>query len=327
MNKYKGMKISRYILVVIGLMLSINSNGQVRFFFKDGITNGPLREKMESNVTQLLTEIDRSGRYNEKMNLSNIQMEEEAKSRLYALCEDLTIVNDKVLNLSSCLEDYQGYQIREIPVVVTPKDSPENPSNRELTISLNKNGIITGVRLAWEFEEGKNSIMKKGSNISDTRERLEILKWVEDFRCYYNEKNLKALNQIYSDDALIITGSVVKSQMHSADFNKLIENNVNYKIQSKEQYINKLAQIFKRNQRISVEFDNIEVKRHGARPHVYGVTLRQKWNSGIYKDEGWLFLLWDFNNPEYPQIYVRTWQPGDTDKDDLPNVYSFPYSN
>ena len=308
-------------------MISINLKSQVRFVFKDGIGNGSLKEKMESNVSQLLTEFNKSGFSHSNINLSNIQMEDEAKSRLNALCEDLNMVCEKVFNQSSCLEDYQGYQIRQIPVIVSPKESPENQSIRELTISLNKNGIITGVRLAWEMEEGVNKIMNNSSKVSDTRERLEILKWVEDFRCYYNEKNIKALRQIYSDDALIITGSVIMTQKHSADFNKMIENNVSYKVQSKEQYLNKLSQIFAANKRINVEFDSIEVRRHGSKPHIYGVTLRQKWQSGAYKDSGWLFLLWDFNNPEYPQIYVRTWQPADISKEDLPNVYSFPYSN
>ena len=321
------MKTIKYILLFIGLMVSINLKSQVRFVFKDGIGNGPHKERMESNVSQLLTEINRAGFSNTNINLSNIQMEDEAKSRLNALCEDMNMVCEKVFNQSSCLEDYQGYQIRQIPVIISPKESPENQSIRELTISLNKNGIITGVRLAWEMEEGVNKIMNNSSKVSDARERLEILKWVEDFRCYYNEKNLKALRQIYSDDALIITGSVILTQKHSADFNKMIENNVSYKVQSKEQYLNKLSQIFAANKRINVEFDSIEVRRHGSKPHIYGVTLRQKWQSGSYKDCGWLFLLWDFNNPEYPQIYVRTWQPADISKEDLPNVYSFPYSN
>lgn len=307
-------------------MISLNVESQVMFSFKDGIGNGALKGKMESNISQLLTEINRAGFSNTKLNLSNIQMEEEAKSRLNALCEDLNIVCDKVFNQSSCLEDYQGYQIRQIPVIISPKETPSDKKIRELTISLNKNGIITGVRLAWETEEGITTVLKN-SAVADARERLEILKWVEDFRCYYNEKNLKALSQIYSDDALIITGSVVLSQKRSSDFTKALENNVNYKVQSKEQYLSKLGQIFKSNQRIYVEFDSIEVRRHGSRPHIYGVTLRQKWNSGAYKDSGWLFLLWDFNNPEYPQIYVRTWQPIDIRKEDMPNVYSFPYSN
>jgi len=38
------------------------------------------------------------------------------------------------------------------------------------------------------------------------------------------------------------------------------------------------------------------------------VTLHQSWRSSTYNDDGWLFLLWDFNDEEHPQILVRTWQ-------------------
>ena len=42
---------------------------------------------------------------------------------------------------------------------------------------------------------------------------------------------------------------------------------------------------------------------------IYGVTLRQKYDSDTYSDDGYLFLLWDFRNPSMPKIHVRTWQP------------------
>ncbi len=38
------------------------------------------------------------------------------------------------------------------------------------------------------------------------------------------------------------------------------------------------------------------------------MTLHQSWRSSTYNDDGWLFLLWDFNDEEHPQILVRTWQ-------------------
>lgn len=317
----------RILCGFIMMLTSLCIQAQVTFSFKDGISDGELKSNMESNVTLLLTALNKASIYKEPLNLSNVQIESEASSRLSALCENLTITCDRVSNHQSCLQDYQGYQIREIPVQVQPKDGSEEQKYRELTISLNKAGIITGVRLAWEMEEGVVSILKKSSTVTDTRERLEILKWVEDFRCYYNEKNLHALGQIYSEDALIITGSVVMQQKRSADFHKMLEGNVSYKVQSKQEYLNKLASVFKNNRKIDVKFDNIEVQRHGSKPHLYGVTLRQQWTSGSYHDEGWLFLMWDFNNPDYPQIYVRTWQPLGVDKEGRPNVYSFPYSN
>ena len=174
---------------------------------------------------------------------------------------------------------------------------------------MNKSGVITGVRPAWELKEDVAKIMTNSNGVADARQRREILKWVEDFRCYYNERNIKALNQVYSDDALIITGSVVTQRKVQGDGGVRMEQKVNYTVQSKQQYIAKLQNIFKRNRRINVEFDHISVVMHGSKENIYGVTLHQKWQTNSYKDEGWLFLLWDFNDPEHPQIHVRTWQP------------------
>ena len=70
-----------------------------------------------------------------------------------------------------------------------------------------------------------------------------------------------------------------------------------------------LAAVFKANKRINVLFDEIKVARHPAKEDFYGVTLKQGWQSDNYSDIGYLFLLWDFTNPDAPQIHVRTWQP------------------
>lgn len=299
------------ITLLIVILFGFDCNAQVTFKFSAGTINaGTLKNKMESNISALLTEINRAGNSRSNLDLSQINMESAAKTRLTALWEDARFVCDKPTNISKCLNDFQGYQVRAIPITMKPSDSSYNGSvDRELTISLNKNGVITGVRPAWELQEDVSKIMFSPNGVGDTRQRREILKWVEDFRCYYNEKNIKALNQVYSDDALIITGSVVTQRKNGGDSGVRMEQKVKYTVQSKEQYINKLTQIFKNNRRINVEFDHISVVMHGAKPNIYGVTLHQKWQTSSYSDEGWLFLLWDFNDPEKPQIHVRTWQP------------------
>lgn len=294
----------------MALLWGLDCAAQVTFKFSAGtIDAGTLKTKMENNISALLTEIDRAGKAGSDLNLSQINMEPAAKTRLSALWEDARFVCDKSSNISKCLNDFQGYQVRAIPITMKPLDSSyEGSLSRELTISLSKSGVITGVRPAWELQEDVSKIMFSPGGVADTRQRREILKWVEDFRCYYNEKNLQALNQIYSDDALIITGSVVTQRANKGDGVRL-EQNVKYTVQSKEQYINKLSRIFKNNRRVNVEFDHISVVMHGAKKNIYGVTLHQKWQTNSYNDEGWLFLLWDFNDPEQPQIHVRTWQP------------------
>lgn len=307
------MKLHKFFILLLVLICPFHCMARVTFQFSAGsIESGSLKTKMENNISELLTEINRAGSQGTTLNLSSISMEPEAKIRLNALWNEAShFVCDRETNISRCLNDYQGYQVRAIPITMKPIDSSYAQSiNRELTISLNKNGVITGVRPAWELQEDVSKIMQDANGVADTRMRREILKWVEDFRCYYNERNIKALNQIYSDDALIITGSVVMQKKMHGDIGLRYDQKVNYTVQSKEQYITKLARIFKNNSRINVEFDHISVVMHPAKPNIYGVTLHQKWQTSSYSDEGWLFLLWNFNDPERPQIHIRTWQPG-----------------
>ncbi len=304
------MKPIKLLILILAMLCRFNGMAEVTFKFAGGtIEAGALKTRMENNISALLSEINRAGNSGGTLNLSAINIEAEAKNRLIALWEDSHFVCDKSTNISKCLNDVQGFQVRAIPITMKPTDPSFDQSlNRELTISLSKSGVITGVRPAWELQEDVSRILFSPGGVADTRQRREILKWVEDFRCYYNEKNIKALNQIYSDDALIITGSVVR-QRRNGDNGVRLDQTVNYTVQSKAQYINKLSGIFQRNSRIKVEFDHISVVMHGAKPNIYGVTLHQKWQTNTYSDEGWLFLLWDFNDPEAPQIHVRTWQP------------------
>ena len=51
---------------------------------------------------------------------------------------------------------------------------------------------------------------------------------------------------------------------------------------------------------------------HPTKDGIYGVSLRQRYKSDRYADDGWLFLLWDFRNASMPLIHVRTWQPSAT---------------
>lgn len=278
-------------------------------FTPRSISNAQLKTKMERNISALLTEINRAGTAGSALNLTNISMEAGARARLEALWSDARFVCDKSSNVSNCLQDMQGYQVRQIPITMKPVDnSYQDRLNRELTLSLNRNGVITGVRLAMEKHEDVEQILQSQGGVTDLAQRREILKWVEDFRCYYNERNINALNEIFSDDALIITGSVVRRQTGLSD-NAHVREDVVYNVQNKKQYIDKLRNIFRTNARVHVDFEHINLAVHGSKNNIYGVKLHQKWRTSRYSDDGWLFLLWDFQDPDHPKIHVRTWQP------------------
>ena len=115
---------------------------------------------------------------------------------------------------------------------------------------------------------------------------------------------------MFSDKALIITGRVVKEKPNSDMTRMTLNNNkVVYIKQTKQEYLTKLAQVFKTVKYINVKFSDIEITEHPKFDNIYGVTLRQLWRTNRYQDEGFLFLMIDFRDSDNPLIQVRTWQP------------------
>lgn len=280
-----------------------------------------IKNKVEKSISSLLTEINNAGKANRNLSLGKIQIEYDAKKNLEALWENMhfVLLDNKIVQ--RCLMDDQGFQVRDIASELRPIDDTfSGDLFCQLVISFNHSGYITGVRTTRSNETFDPTT---AVGVTDARRRLEILKFVEDFRCYYIEKNVAALEKIFADDALIITGSVIKQQTMTNLETPAIR--VKYRKEDKTQYINRLrTQVFKNNRYIDVKFDRISILRSGTpgKECFYGVTLHQDWSSirngdtratadhPSYHDEGWLFLLWEFHDDGTPPvIHVRSWQP------------------
>ncbi len=143
---------------------------------------------------------------------------------------------------------------------------------------------------------------------NDAKNRKDILNYVEHLRTSYTTKDIDFLEQLFSENALIIVGTVVKMEP-SRENNYLPPEQIIYNVKSKREYLSKLKLIFKTNQTIELNFSDFHIKRHPTKEGIYGVVLRQGYKSDHYSDDGYLFLLWDFRNKTAPKIHVRTWQP------------------
>lgn len=304
-------------------MASLTTAAQsIEFSIHSGYNQStPTQSSIETNITNLLNALYEAGTEGKVPSIESINMESRAKTRLLALWDNCPFVCEDVKNIFPCLTDVEGYQVRGIPVTMKPTDDLYTGDKaRELVISFNRNGIITGVSLALNNVNAEK-IMGTGNAVTEMTERRMILKFVEDFRCYYNEKDTAALRAVYSDDAIIITGSVVhRKQQGDVSCSK---EEIRYNKQNKEQYMTSLKRCFKNNKYINVEFDKIDVVKHPTRNGYYGVTLHQKWDSSNYSDDGWLFLLWNFKNPEEPAIHVRTWQPQQVEESSVFTIDDF----
>lgn len=192
---------------------------------------------------------------------------------------------------------------------MNPKEESgyDGEKRREIYIDFDKTGKIVD----FNFTLGMNmytEILKKGEELGDLDRRMQIIDWCEHFAKAYCDKNMKFMQTIFSDDAIIITGKMTMQRVRT-DMGMKDQAKVKYVQQTKSQYLSNLSKVFASNSYVNVKFEDYTVIRHGAKPNYYGVTLRQKWHTARYSDEGTVFLIWDFTNEEAPRILVRTWQP------------------
>lgn len=298
----------KLLLIVMVALFAIQSQADnVKFSVSDGIDNAGIKSKIESGVSRMLTEINAAQDAGRSLNFSamgNIGTRvQQSMAMLWENCP-FECTDEEIIE--HCITTGTGYQVRNIPLMMKPTGEREfgEDEYQEAVISFDKQGNVESFYLSISMNLYMN-VIKSNLELTDLRRRQLILDYVEQFRTAYNQKDINFLNQVFSDDALIITGKVITTK-HAEGFTS---QKIQYNKQSKEQYIKNLKGVFARNSYIKVTFDEIQVMRHPVNPNFYGVTLLQGWTSGKYHDDGYLFLLWDFTNESAPQIHVRTWQP------------------
>lgn len=297
--------------------IAASAYNQVRLVINDGISDQPLKEKIEHAFSVVMTEINRSHERNlGKLEFPETYMYKDARSELNQLWQNdrFRCVEEEVVE--RLLTTRNGYQVRGIPLIVNSAEGGEELGYQEAVVNFDRQGVITSFYYTINPElYSKLRMTQMGDRrheVADIKDRMMILDYVEHFRTSYNQKDLKFLRQVFSDDALIITGKVVKVRKSEVvpSGNKII-----YTTQTKQQYLDNLARAFKSNGYIKVTFDDVVIVEHPTIRGIYGVTVHQKWNTARYSDEGYVFMLWDFRNPDAPQIHVRTWQPDYIDKE------------
>lgn len=278
------------------------------FKIVEGISDNHLKTTMESNVNEMLSLFNNAANMHAKsVKLPKEKFTNEAAKEIGLIWKGSPMVFPSVNIMSRCLKTSHGYQVRGIPIDISEAD--ENEKRQELTIDFLSNGKICNVAIAIDMHRYDQIMAEKSSDIDYARRQV-IIDFVENFRTAYNRKDIKLLNSVFSDKALIITGKVVAEKPNS-DIDRLTlkNNKVVYIKQTKQEYIQKLTRIFKLNNYVNVKFEDIDVVQHPKYDDIYGVTLKQYWHTNHYSDEGYLFLMIDFRDADKPLIQVRTWQP------------------
>ena len=227
--------------------------------------------------------------------------------------------------VSRLLQTQNGdFQVRGIRVRVAMGDTRGSPY-QSLVFVLDNTATIVDVYFSVD-EHHYETIVRQGEELKDLSYREKILHFIERYRTAYNKKDLLFVEKTLSDSALIIVGRVIQTKPDQREYLQrsfLDDDQIEFVKKTKSEYLYSLKRVFANNDFIKVEFDKIEIQRHPQHELIYGVALKQRWHSSTYSDEGYLFLMVDFLNPQEPIIHVRAWQPRPFNDGSTISLYDF----
>ena len=191
---------------------------------------------------------------------------------------------------------------------------------RNLSLRINKeSGLVESI--AFQLTDiAESDILSKDKWSQEAK--LTLLNFLEDYQTAYALKRRDYLNQIFSDNALIIIGSVFRESKKSDMLSMRDEVKVKYDTLSKSQFITRLNRIFDNNEFVNLKLADTQFNTVNGKKDVIGVEVKQEYLSSTYGDIGYLFLMVDLRG-EKPLIHVRTWQPKETPVDEKINAHSF----
>ena len=233
------------ILIVLGLLLTgffmAGAQDKVDFELADGISEGNLKARMESQVSRLLTAINAAESASQAVNFSGLDIDDMASHSIAMLWENVHFrtMDDEIV--TSCLtlrngSSARGYQVRNIEIEMKPLDNTYTDAKlQEICIDFDTRGRIVDFNLTLGVNQYMR-IMREGVELDDLDRRMQILHYVEQFRNAYNQKDLNFMDAVFSEDALIITGKVIRRVPNELNISSS-RPEIQYSKQSKQQYL------------------------------------------------------------------------------------------
>lgn len=283
----------------------------VTFTVDEGVNRPAAMTTAERNLGLLLSEVNRAQKAQTALSSSNLRMTAFAKKsieRIWAVtpfyCPDDEVVEHCWVFANGTM------MVRTIPIIIQPIGEDFGmDAFQQVVVEFDRSGTITDFRFPLSAH---NMSQFSGNEVVSTEQQLIIMQQLERFRTAYNQKDITTIEQMFSDDALIITGHVTQTRVQGDS--RMLKPQVTFNKQNKEQYIANLRRAFARNKWIQVDFSGEQISASRVDGTMYGIKLHQSWKSSNYNDEGVLFLIWQFpRDGSDPIIHVRTWQPSEVD--------------
>jgi len=303
------------LIVLVALLCQIIVAKHTTNVILSGRADAQIKEQMQARLTELITEFNRAYSAQKDIILDPHNFSDKALKSLNEMWRGKSFIcpeTELILNLIKRTDG--NWEVRNIPILYETKS--DNVMDDEIVVIFDADGVIQGVLIALEREK-YIKMFADAYTLQDRRLREIILNFLENFRTAYNRKDLAYIEQVFSDDALIIVGRVISYNQKIPDRLDMPNLSLNdgkqieYVKLSKSNYIDNLRKLFQKNRFVKVEYSDFKIQQHHAKPYIYGVQLNQKWRSSTYGDDGYLFLIIDLRDEDEPIIWVRTWQPGE----------------
>lgn len=303
------------LLIILAASINFSEAQKVRAILKpdEGAVSKTLVTTMEQNLSTVLSEINSAYNDGRQPFLKALAIDRLAEETIEKIWEQTPFFCDSEVFRSRLWNFKNSYMAREVPVQLKSPDPEYGAALFQwAVVDFDKNGRIADFRFS-PFSSGESLAM--GGDIVEAERQMIIRQYCERLRTAYNTKDTVFLNQVFSEDALIITGREIRTR--NSDMKPISK--IQYTKQTKAEYLKRLQRCFENNRWIHVKFEAIvdddgdtalTITQSVVNPNFYGVRLRQEWvSSSGYHDEGYVFLLFDFTVEEEPVIHVRTWQP------------------
>ena len=199
---------------------------------------------------------------------------------------------------------------RSVPMSFSFKNN-RREFTEDVTFTFNTEGKIESLAFALDQAARDDIFLKERPAWNDSI-RMIVASFLENYQTAYALKRADYLETLFAQDALIITGCVLKQAPKTVENSRYLDNEyVKLTKQSKDEYMKKLRKCMASNEYINIHFSETDVRMadRSKYENMYGILLKQHYYSSSYADTGYLFLVVDMNDVEQPTILVRTWQP------------------
>ncbi len=198
--------------------------------------------------------------------------------------------------------------MRSIPMLFSfPNNNRKFVEN--IVYTFDSTGKVNNINFALT-DVAINDVLSKSERFGSDEDKYFLINFLENYQTAYAMENIDFIESVFSDDALIIVGTVLKkSEPIEGMYKQLDTENIKYTRFSKNEYVKHLKNVFSSKEYVNISFEETDIKKTGGDDKVYGIQLAQNYYSSNYSDKGFLFLMIDLNDTINPKIYVRTWQP------------------